>query len=196
MQAIKSAALSLVLLLSFSAAAHAQLAVYGTVSVEHVTGLKCLDTVCGSNNGTISPVGGGGGVYYDWRTFGPARIGFDVRASSTVGNKNAVQYASGPQPRIYSALGGVRASFQLKTLSLRPYVQGSVGWDRTNANAPLTYGTGVEFRGVRGCGLPVFPVWTSGWWSWVRVRSRAWVRAFRWSRSAVGWCSTCLMDRK
>ncbi len=148
-----------------SVAAHAQLAAYGTVSVEHVTGLTCLNPPCGNNSGTVSPVGGGGGIFYDWRTVGRFRVGFDARASSTITNKNAVQYGGSPSPRIFSVLGGVRASTRIPVLSMKPYAQGSVGWDRTNvaghqfdANGKEIFSSGLEFRGFVGVDLPVFPV--------------------------------------
>ena len=148
-----------------SVAASAQFAAYGTVTVEHVTGLTCLDVTCGNNDGTVSPVGGGGGVFYDWRTYGRVRVGFDVRASTTSSSKNAVQYAASPGPRIFSVLGGVRGSIKVPLLGMRPYAQASVGWDRTNAtgvqfdaSGRQIYSSGLEFRGFLGVDLPLLPV--------------------------------------
>lgn len=148
----------MVFVLASSVVAHAQLAAYGTVSVEHVSGLKCTEAVCGSNDGTVNPVGGGGGLFYDWKTVGPVRVGFDVRASSTLSNKNAVQYAGSPGPHIFSVLGGVRGSVKIPVLSMRPYAQASVGWDRTNVSTPQTYSTGLQFRGFVGVDLPLLPM--------------------------------------
>ena len=144
--------------------ARAQLGVYGTVTVEHVTGIQCLQVICGSNDGTISPLGGTAGVFYDFRQIGPVRLGADVRVSSTLGNKNAATYFNTAKPRIFSALGGIRASFRTPFVQLRPYVQGSVGLARSNINLPqdstgrVQYHSGLQYRGFAGADLAVLPV--------------------------------------
>ena len=142
--------------------AQAQLGIYGTVTVEHTTGIKCLDTTCGSNNGTIDPVGGFGGVYYEFKNYGRVRLGVDARAGSTITGKNAAQFLSGPKPRIFSALGGVRASFSTRYDVLRPYVEGVVGIGKSNLQTStgataLQYPTGVEYRGLAGVDLRLLP---------------------------------------
>ena len=134
------------------------------MTVEHITGVRCLQTVCGSSNGTISPVGGTAGVFYDFRQIGPVRLGADVRVSSTLGNKNAATYFNTAKPRIFSALGGIRASFRTPFPRLRPYVQGSVGLARSNLNLPedssgrVQYHAGVQYRGFAGADLAILPV--------------------------------------
>lgn len=142
--------------LAFAGSARAQTSVYGTVTVDHVTGIKCQGTTCGSNDGTINPVGGMGGVSYDLRSVGPVRLGVDVRASSVVGNKNAAIYSNFPRPRIYSVLGGVRASFKTPLVQLKPYVEGLVGYGRSNF-AATPYASGLEFRGLAGVDLSLLP---------------------------------------
>ena len=150
-------------LFALATAAQAQLAVYGTVTVEHLSGINCLQTVCGSGDGTINPIGGFGGVFYDFRTVGPVRIGVDVRAGSTIGNKNAATYFNSARPRIFSALGGVRASFKAPLPQLRPYVEGAVGLGRSNIAVPqdssgrVNYNSGIEYRGLAGVDLMLLP---------------------------------------
>lgn len=149
-------------MISAAATAEAQLGIYGAVTVEHVSGIKCLYPTCGSTNGTIDPVGGVGGVFYDFKTYGRVRLGVDVRGGATTTSKNAVQFLTGPKPRIYSVLGGVRASFNTRFDALRPYVQGSVGIGKSNVQTSTTataldYPTGLEYRGFAGADLRLLP---------------------------------------
>ena len=143
----------------------AQLAAYGTVTVEHVTGIHCLQTQCGNSSGVVNPLGGFGGVYYDFRTIGPVRLGFDVRAGSTIGNKNAATYFNSARPRVFSALGGVRASFHVPLAPLRPYVEGAIGYAKSNLAVPedpatgqVNYQSGIAYRGFAGLDLSILPV--------------------------------------
>ena len=145
-----------------AAVAQSQLGLYGAVTVEHVGGIQCLTTVCGSPDGTINPVGGFGGVYYDFKSYGRVRLGVDVRGGATIQSKNAAQYFTGPKPRIYSALGGIRASFPTRFDALRPYVQGSVGMARSNFQtsagaSALDYPVGVQYRAYAGADLRLLP---------------------------------------
>ncbi len=142
--------------LAFSASARAQTSIYGTVTVDHVTGIKCQGTSCGSNDGTINPLGGIGGISHDVWSLGPVRLGLDVRGSSVIGNKNAAIYSNSPKPRIYSVLGGVRASARTPLLHLTPYVEGLVGYDRSNFTGG-TYSSGVAFRGLAGVDFSLLP---------------------------------------
>ena len=140
--------------------------------MERVSGITCLATACGSTDGTLNPLGGFGGVYYDFKTFGPVRLGVDARGGATITSKNAAQFQTGPKPRVYSALGGLRASFHTRYDFLHPYVEGAVGYGKSNVQTstsatPLEYPSGVEYRGLRRrrCapplrhGLPCGRVW-------------------------------------
>ena len=148
---LRRLALLLFATIAGAATAKAQLGVYGAVTVERASGIKCLATngVCGSTDGTINPVGGFGGVYYDFKNYGRVRLGLDVRGGATTQSKSAVGYFTEPT-RIYSALGGVRASFATRFDALRPYVQGSVGMARSNFQATSGYPVGVQYRGYAG----------------------------------------------
>ena len=150
--------------------ARAQLGVYGTVTVEHTSNIKCLYATCGSSDGTIDPIGGVGGVYYDFKNYGRVRLGVDARAGSTITSKNGAQFLTGPKPRIFSALGGVRASFSTRYEALRPYVEGAVGIGRSNIQTSITpslsdpsipttiqYPTGLEYRGFAGVDFRLLP---------------------------------------
>ena len=162
------------LLVSFGIpAARAQASIYGTVTVDHVSDIKCLQTVCGSGDGTINPIGGTGGIFYDFKTYGPVRLGVDVRGSSLMGNKNAATYFNTARPRVFSALGGIRVSARTPIFRLRPYAEGAVGFANTNLPVPenpynlqnpvypndgrVYYHSGVAFRGFIGSDLPLLP---------------------------------------
>ncbi len=160
----RSSFLAVVSLFGLAAAARAQTSVYGTVSVEHVTGIQCLQTICGSGDGTTNPLGGFGGGWYDFHSIGPVRLGIDVRAGSTVGNKNAATYFNTARPRVFSVLGGVRASLGTPIFHLHPYVEGAVGLAKSNVTIPedattgqVVYHSGIQYRGFAGVDLPLLP---------------------------------------
>ena len=122
--------------LSVSFAAHAQLAIYGTFDGERVSGFTCQAPTgtCASPDGTVRPFGGNFGAYYDFRSYGPVRLGVDLRGDVFSANKSAVEYEGGSGiNKFYGVLGGVRASINAPLPILHPYVEGAVGLARTNA---------------------------------------------------------------
>ncbi len=138
-----------------AAAARAQFAVYGMVSAEKINGITCIDPrgVCAASGGTVQPYGGTLGAYYDWRSFGPARLGVDLRTSFLNSNKRADVYQGGTDiVRHYSGLGGVRATFNTPIRILKPYVQASAGVGRTNS-AAIPYSTYTQVQGFAGLDL-------------------------------------------
>ncbi|QEE26794.1 hypothetical protein FTW19_01505 [Terriglobus albidus] len=143
--------LSLLLALTvgvFTVSARAQLGVYGTVNVQQVS-------VSGKN---VAPVGGGGGVYYDFKQIGRIKLGADVRgsvASSKQGNDNGF---NGVGTRIHTALGGVRASTTLPVNWIKPYLQGSVGWGGSNFGASQNISGGLAYEAFAGVDLKVAPI--------------------------------------
>lgn len=127
-------------------------------SAERFNGIKCLDTSCANNGGSIAPIGGTGGIYYDFRTYGPLRLGVDVRASGFKGNKSASSYFSSDY-RAYSFLGGVRASIHTPIHLLKPYVQGSVGLGKNNGLGDNAgFAARVQYMGFAGLDVPLLPV--------------------------------------
>jgi hypothetical protein len=142
--------------LGLSAAAHAQLGVYGMYSVTHYSGVQCLvsaPNVCTNgtagisggkaSTGTLDPTGGSGGVYYDFKTLGPVRLGVDVRAGANHANKSASGAnggggASGGQ----YALAGIRGSVHTPISWIKPYAQVSAGWARSNITEPVCQTSG------------------------------------------------------
>ncbi len=125
--------------------ASAQLAAYGTVSVRRMTSIPYTQGSTSYTNGSFDPVGGTFGAYYDWRTFGPVRLGVDARGSIANSTKGAYT-ATAAGGHLASVLGGMRASFHVPLIPLKPYVQGSAGLARTNFGTD--YNTGLASSGV------------------------------------------------
>jgi len=132
---------------ALSSPAKAQFSVYADVTVEQLSGIKsspvlqvlspapCTGTTttnCTAYNNSVHPIGFTGGGSYDWKTYGPATIGFDLRGIVESDKRGAETNATGSGARIYSALGGVKASFNTPVKYIRPYVQGSAGYARSN----------------------------------------------------------------
>src|ERR1700743_2178114 len=125
--------------LGCAAAAQAQFAAYGMVNGENLKSITCLDPLgqCAASNGTFKPYGGTIGMFYDWRSYGPVRLGVDARVTFLDGNKSAYSYMGGSESmRHNSALGGLRATFKTPFHVLRPYVQVSAGLWRPGATPP------------------------------------------------------------
>lgn len=162
----KSLPLFATLALLASPAARAQLAVYGTVTGERLTGLTCLDPsgVCASTGGVVRPYGATFGGYYDFRNVGPVRLGLDLRGDVLKADKSAQSYeASSGLIRHYDALGGVRASFATPIRFIRPYAEVAFGYAKTNA-AGYSATTGftsdsnyTEAKGLVGLDVPILP---------------------------------------
>jgi hypothetical protein len=156
------AALSVVFLASF---ARAQLGIYGTVSVQRMSGIvgSPVTTPGVAYNDTVDPLGGTGGIYYDFKNFGPVRLGGDVRGSIVTTHRGGLADSNGAGARINSGLGGVRASFRTPLPYLKPYLEAAVGIGRSNYGV-LTGNTGVELRNnfeyhlYGGLDLKLFPI--------------------------------------
>jgi hypothetical protein len=131
------------------AQAQSQFGAYVGYDATRMSNIACLSTAISCSNGTapvngtsvstgsINPSGIFVGGYYDWRKFGPATVGFDVRYMDARANKSAVT-SGGGQNIVTSntVLGGVRASFPTPISWLRPYGQVSVGRTSSNVTEP------------------------------------------------------------
>ncbi len=170
---IKKLALSLVPALLIASFAHAQLAAYGTVTVRRMTDIPYTVGSTSATNGSFDPVGGMGGVSYDFKPDGPVRLGIDARGSIVNSTQGAYPNANAGGGHIASGLGGLRASFHTPFIPVKPYVQGSAGVARTNfgtqyntglASGSISNSTGVlltthlEYDLFAGVDLAVFPL--------------------------------------
>lgn len=143
--------------LGFVSVAHAQFAVYGGVSAERLKGIVCTDpqNTCASNDGTVRPYGVTFGAYYDFRTYGPVRLGVDLRGVFLNSNKSAFTFSGGTDfIRHYAGLGGARATFHTPFKVLRPYVQASAGFAKTDAVGG--YKNYTQVQGFAGLDLALF----------------------------------------
>lgn len=161
----------------FAGALSAQVGVYVLATGQHMSNVKYTTTTTpwtlgGPNTGDFSPLGYTIGGYYDFKKFGPATFGIDVRGGSTTSKKGVVDTATAAGGRIYSALGGARFSFQTKLagLHISPYAEGAVGLVKTNfgvltaqmpgPQTPSSTGrvSNVNFNGYVGADVALAPV--------------------------------------
>jgi len=173
----RKAVLFLAAAIATTTIAHAQLGVYGTVTVKRLTGQQSSPLApanadpadctglfapnCEVNN-SVDPIGGGGGVYYDFKTFGPIRLGADLRGTITNSNQGAETHFRGQGTRIGSVLGGVRVSFHTPIKIIKPYIQGSVGLGRSDyglsSTPPVVVHNNLQYEGFAGVDLKLLPI--------------------------------------
>ena len=167
---------SVSVLLAAAPSAHAQAAVYGTVTAQHLGGLTystvgnaTVNQLSTHTDGTFDPVGGTGGVFYDFRSYGKIRLGVDARFSLTHTSHGADPYAIGSGGRLYTVMGGPRVSFPAHYRILAPYAGADFGFARTDfgnggANGPSTttgqvqINNGFAYQGVAGLDIHALSV--------------------------------------
>ena len=131
----------------FAVSASAQLSVYGALTVEQMTGIQSspvlqsfspapctgnATTNCTAYNNSVHPLGFTGGATYDFKSIGPVRLGIDGRAVVESDKRGAQTNALGAGTRIYSGLGGLKATINTPLSYLKPYGQVSFGYARSN----------------------------------------------------------------
>lgn len=140
--------------------AHAQLAVYGNVTVNQLSGIKnspaAVCTLC-SYNDDVSPLGGGGGIYYDFLKLGPVKLGADLRGTITHTKRGALTSFNGSGAAVYSSLAGVRGVFHTHYAPLRPYLQASAGLGRTDYGTSPTIKNNFQYMGYAGLDITLLP---------------------------------------
>ena len=154
---------------------HAQAAVYGTFTVNQLSGIKNSPAatatcpgfsalVCPPYNDSVNLLGGTFGGYYDFFKLGPVKLGVDARGTLSSATRGAQKQANGPGARLYSGLGGVRAVFHTRWVPIRPYVQGSAGFARTDYGLPNTVNGQIkltnnfQYMGYAGVDITLLPV--------------------------------------
>ena len=155
----------------------AQVGVYGMFTVDRLSRISSSPIPPPPNSSdpafarsdTVDPIGGTGGVYYDFTKLGPMKLGADLRGSILTTKRGAYINFNGPGAHIYSVLGGVRGSFQTPIKSLKPYVQLSAGLGRSDyglyssrppSNQPLPniIYSNFEYEGLVGLDIKLLPV--------------------------------------
>jgi hypothetical protein len=157
--------------------AKAQIGVYGMFTVDRLSNIASSPLPLPPNStgpafaraNTVDPVGGTGGVYYDFLKLGPVKLGADLRGSIMTTKRGAYLNFNGPGARIYSVLGGVRGSFQTPVKSLKPYVQISAGLGRSDYGlysgppaagqpVPNAIYSNFEYEGLAGLDIKLLPI--------------------------------------
>jgi hypothetical protein len=154
-----------------SATAHAQLGVYGEFTVNRLTGMESSPlpnnpSVANARSNSVDPLGGTGGVYYDFKRLGPVTLGADLRGTILTTKRGAYVNFNGPGARIYSVLGGARAVFHTPVKPLKPYIQASAGLGRSDyglysdstSGAPNAVYNNFEYEVFAGLDLKVLPI--------------------------------------
>jgi hypothetical protein len=160
-----------------SVSAQAQIGVYGMFTADRLSNIASSPLPPPPNSSapafaranTVDPLGGTGGVYYDFMKLGPMKLGVDARGSILTTKRGAYINFNGPGARIYSVLGGVRGSFQTPIKSLKPYLQISVGLGRSDyglysgrppSNQPLPniIYNNFQYEGLAGLDIKLLPV--------------------------------------
>jgi hypothetical protein len=162
--------------LGCAAAARAQAGVYVGYTATRLSGITCFEVspvTCSASNGVVNPSGIQAGAYYDFKTFGPVRLGLDLRGGDFHSNKSATSAAGGKNATgLDDVLLGVKGSFHTHYSWLSPYVQVSAGYARSNATLPfgtsrLASGSSTPprsednflmYEGFAGIDVHVFPV--------------------------------------
>jgi hypothetical protein len=154
-----------------TASAHAQFGVYGEFTVDRLSNIASSPLPAPATTGpntranTADPLGGTGGVYYDFLKLGPVKLGADLRGSILTTKRGANVSFNDTGTRIYSALGGVRAVFHTRLAPLKPYIQVSAGLGRSDYGLSNTTSTGhvilynnFEYEGLAGLDIKLLPI--------------------------------------
>jgi hypothetical protein len=151
--------------------AQAQVGVYGMFTVDRLSNIQSsplpAPTTTGPNArlNTADPLGGTGGIYYDFLKLGPIKLGADLRGSILSTKRGANVSFNDSGTRIYSALGGIRAVFHTPIAPLKPYIQGSVGLGRSDYGLSNTTSSGqvilynnFQYEGLAGLDIKLLPI--------------------------------------
>ena len=109
---------------------------------------------CTSGTTTDKPYGGNFGLFYDFRSFGPLRVGVELRGGLLSTNKDpGANIASPGLIREYTALGGVRASTGTPIKWIRPFASIHAGYDKFGP--VYAYNTYTKVEGHLGVDIPI-----------------------------------------
>lgn len=161
-------ALPLLAVFALAASAHAQLGVYGSLTLNNLTGQSGSPASPSSyTSGSqsfpltyqgVNPIGGTGGIYYDFKAFGPVHIGADVRGVITNGKRGAETQFQAAGIHIGSILGGARFVFRVPVIPIRAYLEPAVGLGRSDFGIQTQRVNAVEYHLFAGADLKVLPV--------------------------------------
>jgi hypothetical protein len=156
---------------AFTTSAYAQIGVYGEFTVNRLSNIVSSPLPANSTGSssartdTVDPIGGTGGIYYDFLKLGPVKLGADLRGTVLTTKRGAYVNFNGGGARIYSALGGIRAVFHTPIAPLKPYIQASAGLGRSDYGLSNTVPGGqivlynnFQYEGLAGLDIKVLPI--------------------------------------
>lgn len=157
---ISKLALALLPVCFAASTAYAQLGVYGTVSVRRMTDIPYTQGNTSYTNGTVNPIGGTGGIFYDFKTFGIVRLGVEGRGVIANSTQSAYPGYNAGGTHLSSGLGGVHLQFHTPFIPVKPYVSGMAGVARTNfgTNYNTSLATG-PISGATSIPITTHPEW-------------------------------------
>jgi hypothetical protein len=157
--------------------ASAQTSIYGMFTADQISGIVSSPVPPPPNStstiyqrsDSVNPLGGGGGVFYNFKNFGSVKLGADVRGTIAHTKRGAYINFNGPGARLYSVLGGPRFEFRTPIKPLKPYVEGLVGLGRSDyglysgrpatvAPLPNAIYSNFEYQGIAGLDIRLFPI--------------------------------------
>jgi hypothetical protein len=147
--------------------AHAQVGVYGMFTVDRLSNIQSSPLLPSPapRVDPVNPLGGTGGVFYDFLKLGPVKLGADLRGSILTTKRGADVSSNGAGTRLYSTLAGVRGVFHTPLAPLKPYIQLSAGLGRTDYGLSNTTSSGhlilynnFEYEGLAGLDVKVLPI--------------------------------------
>jgi hypothetical protein len=147
-----------------SVSAHAQVGVYGMFTVDRLSNIQSSPLLPSPapRVDPVNPLGGTGGVYYDFLKLGPIKLGADLRGSILTTKRGAYVTNNGGGTRIYSALGGLRGVFHTPFAPLKPYVELSAGLGRSDyglfTNGAVVLHNNFQYEGLAGLDIKLLPI--------------------------------------
>ena len=168
----KAVLLLAVVAVTSTASAHAQFGVYGMFTVNRLGDIassplpETPTDLANKRANTVDPLGGTGGIYYDFLKLGPVKLGADLRGSILSTRRGAYVNFDGSGARIYSALGGIRAAIHTPLAPLKPYIQVSAGLGRSDyglisassTNGAVVLHNNFEYEGLVVLDVKLLPV--------------------------------------
>jgi hypothetical protein len=107
------------------------------------TAVPCSNGTAAGGSGSVNPSGLFVGGYYDFKTYGPVRLGGEVRYMDDRSNKSAANPTGGSNATSANTiLAGVRGVLKTHYDWVKPY--GFIGFGRTSSNVTEPNGTFVD----------------------------------------------------
>lgn len=145
-------ALLVAIVLFAGVAARAQIGVYGMGSGGFLGSTSASEGSLVLHNGGFSAYGGTFGVYDNFLSLGPLKVGADGRFF-VQSSSNSNSYGN----KLHGGLGGVRLALRLPAVPLSPYVQAEIGGVGTNYGTQANTSGSFAYQIQGGLDFTIFP---------------------------------------